>query len=53
MEYLERLRQSVSGVNLDEEVAQMAMYQHGYNASARVVSVMDQLLDVVINRMGV
>ena len=53
MEYLEKLRQSVSGVNLDEEVAQMAMYQHGYNASARVVSVMDQLLDVVINRMGV
>ena len=53
MEYLERLRQSVSGVNLDEEVAQMAVYQHGYNASARVVSVMDQLLDVVINRMGV
>lgn len=53
MEYLEKLRQSVSGVNLDEEVAQMAMYQHGYNASARVVSIMDQLLDVVINRMGV
>lgn len=53
MEYLEKLRQSVSGVNLDEEVAQMAMYQHGYNASARVVSVMDQLLDMVINRMGV
>ena len=53
MEYLEKLRQSVSGVNLDEEIAQMAMYQHGYNASARVVSVMDQLLDVVINRMGV
>ena len=52
MNYLDNLRQSVSGVNLDEEIAQMAMYQHGYNASARVVSVMDQLLDIVINRMG-
>lgn len=53
MEYLEKIRQSVSGVNLDEEMAQMVMYQHGYNASARVVSVMDQLLDTIINRMGV
>lgn len=51
--YIEQLRQSISGVNLDEEVAQMVMYQHGYNASARVVNVMDQLLDTIINRMGV
>ncbi len=50
--YLEGLRQSVSGVNLDEEMAQMVMYQHGYNASARIVSMMDQLLDTIINRMG-
>lgn len=53
MQYLEKMRQSVSGVNLDEEMAQMVVYQHGYNASARVVSVMDKLLDTVINRMGV
>lgn len=52
-QYLEKIRQSVSGVNLDEEMAQMVMYQHGYNASARIVSVMDQLLDTIINRMGV
>lgn len=51
--YLEQLRQSISGVNLDEEIAQMVMYQHGYNASARVVNVMDQLLDTIINKMGV
>lgn len=51
--YLEKLRQSISGVNLDEELTQMITYQHGYNASAKIVSVMDQLLDTVINRMGV
>lgn len=51
--HLENLRQSVSGVNLDEEMAQMVVYQHGYNASARVVSVMDRMLDTIINRMGV
>lgn len=52
-ENLKNLRQSISGVNLDEEIANMVMYQHGYNASARVVSVMDRLLDTIINRMGV
>ncbi len=52
-ENLLNLRQSISGVNLDEEIANMVMYQHGYNASARIVSVMDRLLDTIINRMGV
>ncbi len=47
------LRQSVSGVNLDEEMANLVMFQHGYNASARVVSIMDRMLDTIINRMGV
>ncbi len=47
------LRQSVSGVNLDEEMANLVMYQHGYNAAARVVSIMDRMLDTIINRMGV
>ncbi|MBU1075762.1 MAG: flagellar hook-associated protein FlgK [Spirochaetes bacterium] len=50
---LVNLRKSVSGVNLDEEIANMVMFQHGYNASARVVSTMDHMLDTIINRMGV
>ena len=50
---LENLRQSVSGVNLDEELANIVMFQHGYNASARVVSTMDKMIDTIINRMGV
>ena len=37
----------------DEEMANMVMYQHGYNAAARVVSTMDKMLDTIINRMGV
>ncbi|MBN1898541.1 MAG: flagellar hook-associated protein FlgK [Spirochaetes bacterium] len=47
------IRQSLSGVNLDEEMANLVMFQHGYNASARVVSIMDHMLDTIINRMGV
>jgi len=50
---LNNLRESVSGINLDEEMANMVAFQHGYNASARVVSVMDRMLDTIINRMGV
>lgn len=53
MDHLGKIRQSVSGVNLDEEMAQMVAYQHGYNAAARVISMMDKLLETVITRMGV
>lgn len=40
---------SVSGVSLDEEMANLVQYQHAYQANARVISTIDQLLDVVIN----
>lgn len=45
------LRESVSGVNLDEELARMIQFQYGYQAAARVINVMDELLDTLINRM--
>ncbi len=48
---LENMRQSVSGINLDEEMAAMVAFQHGYNAAARVISTMDKMLETVI-RMG-
>ncbi len=47
------MRQSISGVNLDEELAEMIKYQHGYQAAARYISNIDQMLDTIINRMGV
>jgi flagellar hook-associated protein 1 len=50
---LGNLRESISGVNLDEEMSNMVAYQHGYNAAARVITVMDHMLDTIINRMGV
>jgi len=50
---LANLRQSVSGVNLDEEMSNMVAFQHGYNAAARVINTVDKMLDVIINRMGV
>lgn len=46
-------RQSVSGVSLDEEMTNMVKYQKSYAASARMITAMDELLDTLINRMGV
>ncbi|MCG8571545.1 MAG: flagellar hook-associated protein FlgK [Spirochaetes bacterium] len=50
---LENLRKSVSGVNIDEEFANLVKFQHGYNATARFVTEMDKMLNVLINQIGV
>ena len=49
---LDNSKQSVEGVSLDEEMANMIQYQHAYEAAARVISTMDTILDTVINGMG-
>jgi len=46
-------RQSVQGVSLDEEMTNLVKYQHAYDAAARVITVMDEALDMVILRMGI
>ena len=46
---LEESRTSISGVSLDEEMANLVQFQHAYNASAKIISTIDELLDVVIN----
>ncbi len=46
---LEISRMSVSGVSLDEEMSNLITFQHAYNASAKVISTVDKLLDVIIN----
>ncbi|WP_251554712.1 flagellar hook-associated protein FlgK [Neobacillus muris] len=49
---VENRRQSVSGVSLDEEMANMIKFQQAYNAAARVVTTMDECLDKIISGMG-
>jgi flagellar hook-associated protein 1 FlgK len=53
MKNLREMRQSISGVNADEELANMIRYQHGYNAAARFITTVNSMLDTLINRMGV
>ena len=50
--HLEQLRQSTSGVNLDEEVSNMNAAQHAYQAAARCITTIDEMLDTLINRTG-
>ncbi len=46
---LEESRASISGVSLDEEMANMIQFQHAYQANAKIISTVDELLDLVIN----
>ncbi|MEW9124786.1 MAG: flagellar hook-associated protein FlgK [Thermotaleaceae bacterium] len=50
---IETRRQSISGVHQDEELSNMVRFQHAYNASARMITTMDEMLDVVINKLGI
>lgn len=50
---VDSLRQSASGVNMDEEVSNMLVLQRTYQASSKILSVMDSMLDTLINQMGV
>jgi flagellar hook-associated protein 1 FlgK len=49
---LEDRRQSVAGVSLDEEMTNLIRFQRGYQASARTMSAMDEMLDTLVNRTG-
>lgn len=48
---IEALRQSVSGVSVDEELTRMIQFQYGYQASARMIALQDEMLDYLINRI--
>lgn len=49
---VENKRQSVMGVSMDEEMSEMLKFQHAYNASARMITTIDGMLDTLINRVG-
>jgi len=42
-------RDSVSGVSLDEEMTDLIKFQRAFDASARVMRVLDEMLDTVVN----
>jgi flagellar hook-associated protein 1 FlgK len=53
VQMLERRRETVSGVSLDEESVQVIRFQRAYEAAARLITANDQMLDKLINSTGV
>jgi len=53
MKELHDMRQSISGVNINEELIAMLRFNHGYQAAARYINTVNTLLDTLINRIGV
>jgi flagellar hook-associated protein 1 FlgK len=49
---IETKRNSISGVSLEEEMADMVRYQHTYVAAAKMISTMDAIIDLTVNRLG-
>lgn len=53
MKDLRDMREKLSGVNLDEEFANLIKFQHGFAATARFINTIDGMLDIIINRLKV
>ncbi|MCA8952365.1 MAG: flagellar hook-associated protein FlgK [Planctomycetes bacterium] len=49
LEHLDAERQSVSGVNIDEEMVSMVQFQQSYEAAARFIAVAQEMTDTLIN----
>lgn len=49
IEQYESHQDAIAGVSLDEEMGNLIKYQHTYQASARLISTIDQMLDVLLN----
>lgn len=52
IEQVEYKRQALTAVSLDEEMSNLIRYEHSYNAAARIVNALDEMLDLIVNRLG-
>jgi flagellar hook-associated protein FlgK len=50
---VDEARDANSGVNIDEEMVAMVQFQHAYDAAARYLTTIDQMLDTLVNRTGI
>ena len=49
---IQERQEAVSGVSLDDEMLNMIQYQHAYNAAARFLNVLDEMLGVMFSEIG-
>ena len=52
LDTIKNQRLAISGVDIDEEAMNLVRYQNAYNLSAKVITVMDEIYDKLINYMG-
>lgn len=52
VEQVEFKRQALMAVSLDEEMSNLIKFEHSYNAAARIVNAMDEMIDIVVNKVG-
>jgi len=52
MKQLDNRRQSISGVSLNEEMVNLIKYRQVYAAAARMIQTYAEVLDIMINRLG-
>ncbi|MGI6235820.1 MAG: flagellar basal body rod C-terminal domain-containing protein, partial [Christensenellales bacterium] len=50
---LDMKKGAIMNVSLDEEMSNLIRFEHSYNASARMINVMDEMLDILVNRLGI
>jgi len=51
IQQLDIRKESASGVNRDEETASLIQHYHSFNAAAKGIAVIDDMLDTVINKL--
>lgn len=52
LDLAENHRQSVMGVSLDDEMTKMIQFQHAYTAAARVITAADEMMELIVTRLG-
>jgi flagellar hook-associated protein 1 FlgK len=48
MTQLQNLRDGVAGVSLEEEMISLIQYQKGFEASAKLLAVVDEMMDTIL-----
>lgn len=46
---LQRQHDSISGVSIDEEMSDLVRFQRAYQASARIITTVDEMLQTVLS----
>ncbi|NLX76515.1 MAG: flagellar hook-associated protein FlgK [Clostridiaceae bacterium] len=50
---IDNRRESISGVSVNEEMGNLVRYQHAYKAAAKMIQTYSEILDILVNRLGI